>query len=231
MNERKGPGWALPLFITARNKHAVGALVIGVTSFLYLFSNHVHFSVPQLLPLSAIDRAIPLLPWTVWIYLSEYVFFVAVYLVCRDLANLNKWFYSFLSLQAVSFAIFLLWPTTFPRDLYPLVPAEMDRFTLAAFTALRQGDTPANCCPSLHVSSVYLSTFIFLDDQKEKFPFFFLWGTAIALSTLPTKQHYLVDVIAGFLMSVLFYRIFHRYVVYRPLAQASRAQGALQAKR
>ena len=168
----------------------------------------------------AADRAVPFIPETVWIYISEYLFFVAVYVSCRDMVNANKYLYSFLALQVVSVGIFVAWPTTFPRELFPL-PEDLDRFTYFAFHTLRQSDTPANCCPSLHVSSVFLSTYIFLDDQRRKFPFFFIWGLLIAASTLSTKQHYLVDIIAGFLMSVLFYWVFHRLIPYR----------ALQAKR
>jgi membrane-associated phospholipid phosphatase len=189
-------------------------LLLGVlASILYLPTNHFHLFTPQLLPFSWFDRLIPFLPRTVWIYISEYVFFIAVYFTCRDIVNLNKYFYSFLTLQTISVVIFCLWPTTYPRDLFPL-PEDLDVLTHFAFSSLRHWDTPASCCPSLHVSSVYLSAFIFLDDQKRKFPFFFIWGTAIALSTLTTKQHYLVDVALGFLMAVASYWFFHKAVQY-----------------
>ena len=132
------------------------------------------------------------------------------------MVNLNKYFYSYFALQSVSVMIFYLWPTTYPRDLFPL-PDDLGAITHFAFSTLRTTDTPANCCPSLHVSSVYLSTFIFLSDQRKKFPFFFIWGTAIVFSTLTTKQHYLIDVISGFMMAVITYWIFHKYVPYKPL--------------
>jgi membrane-associated phospholipid phosphatase len=92
---------------------------------------------------------------------------------------------------------------------------QMDSATYFVFNALRTADTAANCCPSLHVSSVFLSVFIFLDDQRSKFPFFFVWGSLIAASTMTTKQHYMVDVLTGFLMALGTYWIFHRYVSYR----------------
>jgi membrane-associated phospholipid phosphatase len=182
---------------------------------LYLTSNHIHVFSPQYLPMSWVDSMIPFLPYTVWIYLSEYIFFVAVYVTCKDMVNLNKYFYSYLGLYAISISIFWIWPTTYPRELFPL-PTSLNDLTYFAFKTLRETDTPANCCPSLHVSSVYLSSFLFLDEQREKFPFFFLWATAIALTTLTTKQHYIIDVIIGFSMAVAYYWIFHRYVSYRP---------------
>jgi membrane-associated phospholipid phosphatase len=205
---------ALPLFLTPENKYVSGVTMFAIATILYLTSNHFHFFTPQYLPMTWVDQAVPFIPLTLWIYISEYVFFAAIYLTCRDLVNANKYLYSFFALQTVSVAIFWMWPTTFPRHLFPL-PDNLDPLTHFAFNTLRQSDTPASCCPSLHVSSVYLSSFIFLDDQKKKFPFFFVWGTLIALSTLTTKQHYLIDVVAGLIMAIVFYYVFHRWIPYK----------------
>lgn len=213
--------WSLPIFMTKENKYSIGFMLAVVAVLMYLASNHYHFFTPQLLPMYWIDTVVPFLPNSVWIYISEYVFFAVVYVTCKDMVNLNKYFYSFLVLQLTSVLIFFVWPTTYPRELFPL-PDDLNAFTYYAFSTLRMTDTPANCCPSLHVSSVYLSAFIFLDDQRKKFPFFFIWGTAIALSTLTTKQHYLIDVVMGFLMAVSTYWIFHKYISYRPAYRTSK---------
>lgn len=209
-----GKSPTLPIIMTQKNKYPLGVFLAFVAVALYLPANHFHFFPPQLLHVTAFDAAVPFIPNTFWIYVSEYIFFAAVYITCKDLENLTKYFYSFLVLQSVSVLIFWVWPTTYPRELFPL-PDDLNAITHWAFSSLRMTDTPANCCPSLHVSSVYLSTFIFLDDQKKKFPFFFLWGTAIAASTLTTKQHYLVDVISGFFMAVLTYWVFHKWIRYK----------------
>ncbi len=203
--------YRFPLLIDKTNKNIFGIFLAVIASALYLLSNHFHFFNPQLMHLSIVDVRIPFLPYTVWIYVSEYLFFVSVYCSCQNILNLNKYFYSFLSLQTVSVFIFWLWPTTYPRELFPL-PENLEKITYFIFDSLRKTDSPANCCPSLHVSSVYLSSFMFLNEQKHKFPMFFLWGTGIALSTLTTKQHYLIDVVVGFLMSLLTFFIFQRFV-------------------
>ncbi len=207
-------GLSLPIFISAENKGRVGLWLAVIATALYVGSNHFHMFAPRLLPFWWVDEAVPFLPWSVWLYISEYIFFPAVYFSSRDLNNLNKYFYSFLFLQSLSVLIFIIWPTTYPRELFPL-SSDLDPLTFFVFSSLRAADTAANCCPSLHVSSVYLSSFIFLDDQRQKFPYFFVWGSLIAASTLTTKQHYMVDVIAGFLMALGVYWIFHRYIAYR----------------
>lgn len=206
--------WTLPLFLTQETKYFYGVILFLTAAFLYLASNHFHLSEPQLLHMTWIDRSTPFIPQTVWIYVGEYILFVSVYITCRDMVNLNKYFYSFLAMQTLSVAIFWIWPTTYPRDGFPL-PSTLDPVTYYLFSSLRASDTPANCCPSLHVSSVYLSSFIFLDEQREKFWFFFVWATAIAVSTLTTKQHYVIDVIAGLFSAFIFYWVFHHRFEYR----------------
>lgn len=206
--------FALPILITQENKYVMGSILGVLAAALYMATNHIHIFTPQLLPMTWIDQAIPFLPHTVFVYTSEYFLFLTVYLLSRDIVNLNRYAYAFLTLQMASILIFLFWPTTFPRDLYPL-PENLDAFTYNVFSSLRVADTPASCAPSLHVSSVYLSSFMFLNEQRKKFPWFFLWATAIAITTLTTKQHYLIDVVSGFGMAVLFYWIFGHFFSYR----------------
>ena len=216
----------LPLVITRENKYPMGVLLYLIATALYLTTNHFHMLPPQQLPRHWIDYAVPFMPNTVWIYMSEWVYFAAVYICCRDILNLNKYFYSFLSLQFVSCLIFWLWPTTYPREFFPL-PNDLNALTHFAFSTLRQTDTAANCCPSLHVSSVYLSAFMIRDERESVrgwFPFFFVWGTAISISTLTAKQHYLIDVVVGFLFAIVFYALFHRFFGYR--AALTEARGA-----
>jgi hypothetical protein len=129
------------------------------------------------------------------------------------MANLNKYLYSIMAMQIFSVIIFMLWPTIYPRQDFPL-PADSHSLTTFIFSCLRSIDHPTSCLPSLHISSCYLSAFVFLDEQKSKFWFFFLWATAIGISTLTTKQHYLIDVIAGLAVAYAFYWIFHRWVSY-----------------
>jgi len=205
----------LPIFLTKSNKHLVGIVWFSFAALLYITSNHFKIFEPFLLKMSFFDQIIPFIPETVWIYVTEYFLFISVYLFTKDLDNTNKYLYSFMGLQTFSVLIFWIFPTTFPRHLYPL-SENLDPLTYFLFTQLRALDNPSNCLPSLHISSCYLSAFVFLDEQKEKFIFYFLWASLIGLSTLTTKQHYIIDVVAGFACAVLFYWIFHRWIRYKP---------------
>ncbi len=221
--------FALPLFLNRENRFQAGVILFLGAAALYLLPNHIHLFRPLYLPMTALDRAVPFIPETLWIYISEWIFFPLIYFTCRDLTNQNKYIYSFMSLQAVSVFIFWVWPTTYPREAFPL-PGYLDAITAFTFENLRKTDSPANCCPSLHVSGVYLSAFIFLDERRKQLPYYLTWATLIALSTLTTKQHYILDVVAGLLLAVTFYWIFHRMIPYRPW-DSSAAQLRHQPKR
>lgn len=208
------PRWALPIFLTRKSKALVGIIGTILAAILYLGTNHYTLFPPQMLPMWRIDEWVPFIPQTIFIYLSEYPLFAAVYLLSKDEVNANKYLYSFLFLQMISVIIFIIYPTTYPRDRFPL-PSDLDAVTHFFFSTLRSADTPNSCLPSLHVSSCYLSSFVFLDEQREKFPLFFAWATAIGISTLTTKQHYLIDVIAGLGMAMLVYWICHRLIPFK----------------
>ncbi len=213
----------LPLFITETNRIPVGIAMFLFSAAVYLASNHYGLFPPTSLPMTRLDLAIPFIPQTVWLYISEYAYFGVIYLGCRNFGNLNRYFYAYLTLQLLSVGIFCLWPTVYPRELFPL-PDHLDPLTRFVFANLRVTDTAANCCPSLHVSSVLLSAFLFLDEQRERFPFFLTWGILICLSTLTTKQHYVIDIVAGAAMGAVAWFLFHRKVRYRAPAAGAQAK-------
>ncbi len=214
----------LPSIVTDANKYAMGMFLFLFAFFTYISTNHFHLFTPRTLPLSWVDELVPLVPNTVWLYISEYFLFIVVYIFCRSPLNLNRYFYSFFVVYFLSTIIFIVWPTTYPRHLFPL-PTNINEITYYVFNMLRNADTPANCCPSLHVSSVYLASFVYLDEDKRKFPFFFTWATVVAVSTLTTKQHYLFDIILGFLMAAVTYWFFSRCANYTsPAAVAAKVR-------
>jgi len=217
LTSRRLSSRVLPLFLTEENRILTGLLLFGSTAFLYVATNHYQLMPPQFLPMTWVDYAIPFLPQTVWLYISEYFFFAMIYLSVKDLALLNRYFYSLFSLQTLSVLIFLIWPTTYPRDLFPL-PESLDKMTYLAFSSLRQTDTPANCCPSLHVSATLLTALLYRDDQQNKNSWkmrgVWIWASLICASTLTTKQHYLADLLAGAALSVVVFWFFHRIIPY-----------------
>ena len=203
----------LPLFVTPKNKLQVTIIVIIIGTLLYSSSNHLLLFETQLLNMTEFDQNVPFLPWTFWIYISEYLFFYAVYQLVTQPNLWSKCLYAAFTLQVTSIIIFFLWPTIYPRELFP-IPESTSSITRWTFTEFRKLDAPTNCAPSLHVSTCYLLSFIFLNEARWKFIFIFIWASAVAVTTMTTKQHYLIDVIWGFGMAVLVYVVFFKLFAY-----------------
>ena len=199
----------LPLLVHKDNKFIPGLLLFAATALLYLTVNHFHIFKPRLLPLTPIDVAVPFVPETVWLYVSEYFYFGIIYYRYRDIENLNRFIYAFFSLLIACVLIFWLWPTTISRPLFS-APANLDQATRVVLTLLWLVDTPANCFPSFHVGSVYLSCFLLYNERHPKSLIFLIWATVISLSTLTLKQHYFADIVSGFALAVILYFVFRR---------------------
>jgi len=205
----------LPVIVRegTKGRCALGGIALGL--LFYAGSNRLTEGRAVELPMTALDVAIPFLPHTFWIYVSESGLFAAAYFLSRDHRNFNRYLYAIVASYAAGAGIFLLWPTAYPRGDFPL-PADLDAATAWAFATFRKYlDAPTNCLPSLHVASCYLSAFLFLHERRRLFPWLFAWATAVGVSTLTTKQHYVVDVVAGLLYAILFYALFFRLARYR----------------
>ena len=211
----------LPLFLTKQNKYLAGAVMYGLGYLFYYLTNHYPQFQQHYLPLTFVDRNAPFVPYSVFIYISEYFYFAVVFILLKNYDNLNRYLYSFFVLQIVSCSIFFVYPTTYPRESFP-IPTDLPQFVQATWAWLRTVDAPGNCFPSLHVSSVYLSAFVFwTDGQKKTFWVFVAWATAIAVSTLTTKQHYLADIASGLSLAVLMYHWFHFRQEYERVGESA----------
>ena len=198
----------LPLILTKKNKWAVAWATFIACYAAYYFTNHHPIFQEHLLPMTWVDEHTPFIPYTVFIYMSEYLYFVFIYMLMDNHDNTNKYLYSYLFLQYFSCAIFLFYPTTYPRVNYP-VPTDLPQIVQDSWVWLRSQDAAGNCFPSLHVSSVYIAALSFKAENKPKlFWMFCIWSTLISLSTLTTKQHYVYDIVAGMALSVVFYYAF-----------------------
>jgi membrane-associated phospholipid phosphatase len=216
----------LPLFVTPKNKYVAGSIMFAMGYTFYYFTNHHPIFQEHLLPLTWVDQNAPFLPYSVFIYISEYFYFAFVYILLNNYDNINKYLYSYFFLQVAANFVFLLYPTAYPRGDFP-VPTDLPYWVQATWAWLRSIDAAGNCFPSLHVSSVYLSAFVFISDgQKKLFWVFFTWSTLIALSTLTTKQHYLADIVSGTTLAVIFYRHFHMKQEYQRIWGAEEVEAA-----
>ncbi len=208
-------GLTLPELVTSRAS-SFGSLTIIVISAIvpYKITNSYHLFEPQLLPFDMVDRAVPFWPWTIWIYFTQYVIFIASWLMIKNDINRTRYFYSYLFILVASLLIFIFYPVTFPRVDYPLTDFDPS-ITVWIFEYFRTHiDTPANCLPSQHVSTCYMAAFALLPESRKWFWAFIAWATIVSISTMTTKQHYFIDVWVSVLLVLLSYYIFYHCTSY-----------------
>ncbi len=144
---------------------------------------------------SALDQAIPFLPWTIWIYFSFFVFIGSTVFRVED-----RLFWRFIiasSLAAtIAWTIVLLYPITFDRPDPTLINGELYQ---RLYTFVHEADPSHITFPSLHVAVTWICNFLLWNRTGRGLRF--TLGVGISLSTLFTKQHLAVDVIGGILLA------------------------------
>src|SRR3989338_733761 len=186
--------------VLGRYKLGVFVAYMVAYTFFYIFPNFLPLHPPRLLPLYPIDLAIPLIPWTFLIYTSDYVLiFLAVYFQ-PSITEFRLFTRQALLVLVICGGFFWLLPTTYPRPDYPETSNWLLSFVM---NSVRTADTPNNCFPSMHVALTGISAWSIRAIRPRYFPFFVFWALAVFVSTMTTKQHYILDIIGGIAVLVI----------------------------
>lgn len=202
---------SLPALRSPAWKYAAGIVVALCAAALYLLPNRMAGSEAIALPLTYADRQVPFWPWTGWIYASVYAFLAIAFVGMRDLAVASRFLYACLFAQIVAAAVFVAFPTVYPREMFPLpYGASASDVELVGFW--RGLDTPANCFPSLHVSTCMLCFAAYGSGPLRRFRYAAAAAAALLVaSTLTFKQHYVVDLVGGAALGLASYWVFFRW--------------------
>jgi membrane-associated phospholipid phosphatase len=158
-------------------------------------------------PEIALDRAIPVQPEWMLVYGSLYVFVLVLpLLVVRERSLIRRAMQSYLLVMVVSYVGFLLYPTAASRA----GNVAGDGFGAWVLRFAYDLDPPYNCFPSLHVAYAFVSALSCSRVHRGVGAVAAVWAALIGISTLYTKQHYVVDVIGGGLAAYLAYFLFLR---------------------
>jgi membrane-associated phospholipid phosphatase len=175
---------------------------------LYIFIPELFPPETRYAPELPLDRAIPLVPVWALVYGALYVFLILlpVFVVRQD-EHVRRTVIAYLLIWLTAYLFFfLLYPTAAPR------PARVigEGFAVWGLSTLYSSDPPYNCFPSLHVAHSFVSALACYRIHRGLGLVATICAALVALSTLLTKQHYILDVIAGVFLALVGYAIFLR---------------------
>ena len=197
------PLWAIPPLVTIL---AVNCLIYWGSSALTASRYHYDFTM-------AFDRAVPLLPGFVWIYILAFPFWAAGYMLAARRGK--DMFYRFvatdLTIHLICFLIFILVPTT---NIRPEIAGDtISQKVLLLVYALDGGSAPSNLFPSIHC---YVSWMCWkgvagssaIPKWYQKFSLVF--AVLVIISTQVLKQHYIVDAVLALVLVEFFWRFYQK---------------------
>lgn len=185
---RLGAAWVAKMLATA----------LGISAFFvaYFWVLHNPQDLPVVMPMTFVDRAVPLEPRAMPLYLSLWVYVSIGPALLRDAGELARYGLATLVISVVGLGIFFFWPTTTPDF-------GIDWSQYPSMEFLKRVDVSANACPSLHVAFAVF-TGLWLDRLVRDIGLArsvrfvnLLWCLGILYSTLAVRQHVLLDVVAG----------------------------------
>lgn len=180
------------------------------------------------MPFTALDRWFAFRPEALVLYVSLWVYVSLPPALVKNFRELFSIGLATLAMSLVGLGIFLIWPTSVPAF-------EFDVVRYPSLSILKGMDLSANACPSLHVafalfSAIWLQRLLReVGSPRSVRVLSGLWCAGIVYSTLATRQHVLLDVLAGSVLGVavaaLHLAALRRFEARRPHAPARGAIG------
>jgi len=160
---------------------------------VYQVINRYPVFAPRELAMTWLDRAVPFVPEFLPLYVSYILFFWWTAARSEDDRTATRFFYATHFQLIVCAAVWILFPVAMPRERF---------YTAAAYNWAdafwRWFDAPNNCLPSLHAANCLL--FVQFNWNRPSRGVHTAFALAIIASTVLVKQHYVVDLAAGFLV-------------------------------
>jgi len=199
--------WYAQLFDRTRRHAPIKA--IGTTAFItaffvayfWILENPVR--AVEVMPLTAVDRAIGFSSLWLPAYLSLWVYVSIPPALIADRRALDAYGIWVGLLCLSGLGLFILWPTSIP-------PGLVDWSIHPEIGLLKGIDAAGNACPSMHVATAVFSGWWMhrllseVDAPAWSRGFNMLWCGAIIYATLAVKQHVFIDVLGGVALAALF---------------------------
>lgn len=199
-SEAIGTGWRRTLArrIGTHTLLKASATVLGIAVFFaaYFWVLHHPQGPVTTMPALALDHWLAFEFSAMPLYLSLWAYVSLAPALLPDRAALIGHALGCTTIAAVGLVIFLVWPTRVP-------PLGAEAAAHAGMAMLRGIDLSGNACPSLHVAfAVFAAASLAHELRAVAAPRWLraaslLWCAGIVYSTIATRQHVVLDVLAG----------------------------------
>jgi membrane-associated phospholipid phosphatase len=192
---REGP----PRLATPAYRWTIGLMLALLQSAVYFGIGHAHLQRSTELLRTRLDDVIPFWPWTAWCYLP---FYAGTFLIA--IAGFRRRWLFDRTVKAVLMVMFigalghLFVHAEYPRTVLHPPYGGLSRAFLASVQHI---DPPGNVFPSLHVAHTTMLSLLLIKDRPLLGRVALVMATMLAISTLTTKQHFIADVLAGYLLA------------------------------
>lgn len=192
-------------------------MIVGVNGLVYngagkLAENWKHYDLT-----TPFDRMVPVIPWFSIIYLGCFLFWIVNYIIIARQGK--EYCFRFATADIMSRLICLIFFLAFPTtNIRPVL--EESGFWNWVLSMIYKIDAPVNLFPSIHC---LVSWFCYIGiRRRENIPkwyrvFSCIFACLVFVSTQVTKQHYIIDVIAGVALAEITYHIAFRTEIYKGL--------------
>jgi membrane-associated phospholipid phosphatase len=177
------------------------ATTLGISAFFfaYFWVLHHPLGAPVFMPVTALDRAIAFEPAALPLYVSLWLYVCLAPALLDTGRALTDYGLATLAISVVGMAVFLVWPTAVP-------PNGIDWSQHPATRFLKGVDLAGNACPSMHVAFAVLTGLWLvrllraMGSSAALHALNAVWCLGILWSTVATRQHVVLDVLAGALL-------------------------------
>lgn len=180
-----------------------------VTAFLVPSALALHLAIQRIAPPPRwvldppLGGVVPFLPASVWVYLLLFPLLVATAVLVprrRFVRLLAAWTLASVS----SWSLILLVPVSFERPQPSDIASSLYTWV---FELVHRADPAHVSFPCLHAALTFLCYFALRDRARPLPSVFLILSLAIAASTLTTRQHLVLDNVAGFLIALVCARL------------------------
>jgi membrane-associated phospholipid phosphatase len=143
---------------------------------------------------TALEDRVPFLPAATVIYLTVYWFAILPIFVLPDRLSRARVAAAYAATLAPCLLAFAVFPVTLDR---PAVDPN-DGIFAWALSLVHRADPPHNCLPSSHCAMAMMGGLLLSEVDRRLGALGVLYACIIGVTTVLIKQHYVVDVLAGF---------------------------------